>query len=381
MDEYVRDLYTNLNNDTAYTSIDNIYKRIKSDGRYNVSRRKVRDILEGIDIYTRHVPYRKGKFRHVFAPKPGFSFAADVVYMTEYEKDLTLNKTSKNGKKTKGVKNRKYNKGFKYFLLLIDMFKKKVYVNPLKTTTSKEVGDSLIKLLKNEPNARQLSVDGGVEFRGNVPARLKRKKIKIWRTHNDKKSMIAERAILTIKRRLAKHLEHSNSFHWLGELNTVVDNYNNTYHRTIGMTPNEVNENNQFRIYRRMQKSRLKNAAHEKKFKFKLNNNVRLATWQYYYRKAYDGNFNPQLLTICGKRRVERINLYMVKNEQNKLIPGEYYEFELTRVRLKANQENFRISEFLDFKIENGQKWHYVSWIGYPKDDNSWVLDSDVKDL
>ena len=59
----------------------------------------------------------------------------------------------------------------------------------------------------------------------------------MYSTHNEGKSVIAERFIKTLKAKIYKKLIATDSKPYLSYLNKLVDQYNNTYHRSIDKEP------------------------------------------------------------------------------------------------------------------------------------------------
>ena len=61
--------------------------------------------------------------------------------------------------------------------------------------------------------------------------------ILMYSTHNEGKSVIAERFIKTLKAKIYKKMTANDSKPYLSYLNKLVDQYNNTYHRSIDKEP------------------------------------------------------------------------------------------------------------------------------------------------
>ena len=61
--------------------------------------------------------------------------------------------------------------------------------------------------------------------------------ILIYLTHNEGKSVVAERFAKTLKGKIYKTVTANNSKSYLGYLNKLVDQYNNTYYHFIGKKP------------------------------------------------------------------------------------------------------------------------------------------------
>ena len=58
----------------------------------------------------------------------------------------------------------------------------------------------------------------------------------MYSTHTAGKSVVAEMFIKTLKSEIYKTMTHNKKL-YLGYLNKLVDEYNNTYHRSIGKKP------------------------------------------------------------------------------------------------------------------------------------------------
>ena len=57
----------------------------------------------------------------------------------------------------------------------------------------------------------------------------------MYSTHNEEKSVVAERFIGTLKNKTYKHMIAVSKNVYFDVLDDIVDEYNNTYHRTIKM--------------------------------------------------------------------------------------------------------------------------------------------------
>ena len=91
----------------------------------------------------------------------------------------------------------KYNKGIKYLLCVIDLFRKYAWVVPLRDKKGATITNAFQKILdssKRKPN--KIWVDQGSEFCNNLFKKwLKDNDISMYSTHNEGKSVIAERFI------------------------------------------------------------------------------------------------------------------------------------------------------------------------------------------
>ena len=58
----------------------------------------------------------------------------------------------------------------------------------------------------------------------------------MYSTHNEEKSVLAERFIRTLKKKIHKHMTDVSQNVYVDKLDNIINEYNNTYHRTIKMT-------------------------------------------------------------------------------------------------------------------------------------------------
>ena len=62
----------------------------------------------------------------------------------------------------------------------------------------------------------------------------------MYSTQNSGKSVIAERFIRTLNNKIYKHMAAVSKNVYIDELDDIVNEYSNTYHRTIKMKPIEI---------------------------------------------------------------------------------------------------------------------------------------------
>ena len=59
----------------------------------------------------------------------------------------------------------------------------------------------------------------------------------MFSTHNEGKSVVAERFIRTLKNKIYHYMTSISKNVYIDKLNDIVNKYNNTYHSTIKMKP------------------------------------------------------------------------------------------------------------------------------------------------
>ena len=131
----------------------------------------------------------------------------------------------------------KKNSGFRYILMVIDIFSRYGWSIPIKSKTGKEVASALRTIFKREKPAK-LWVDKGREFYNkDVSELLKKNNIEIYSTNNDEKCSVVERWNRTIKTQLWRYFSTNGTQKYTDILQPLMDKYNSTKHRSIGMTP------------------------------------------------------------------------------------------------------------------------------------------------
>ena len=67
--------------------------------------------------------------------------------------------------------------------------------------------------------------------------------IDMYSTHNEGKSVVAERFIRALKSKIYKYMTSISKNVYINKLDDIVNEYNNTYHTTIKMKPIDVKDN------------------------------------------------------------------------------------------------------------------------------------------
>ena len=64
----------------------------------------------------------------------------------------------------------------------------------------------------------------------------------MYSTHNEGKSVVAERFIRTLKNKIYKHMTAVSKNVYIDKLDDIVNEYNSKYHRKVKMKPTEVKD-------------------------------------------------------------------------------------------------------------------------------------------
>ena len=173
--------------------------------------------------------------------------------------------------------------------------------------------------------------------------------------HNEEKSVVAERFIRKLKNKIYKHTTSVSKNVYIDKLNDIVNEYNNTYHRTIKMKPVDVKDN----IYINFKKE-----VNHKDPKFKVGDNVRISKYKNIFAKGYTPNWSEEVFVIKKVKNTVPWT-YVINDLNSEKVIGTFYEAELQ----KTNRKEFRIEKRIKRK---GQKL-YVKWKGYDNSFNNWI--------
>ena len=260
-----------------------------------------------------------------------------------------------------------FNEGFRFLLCVIGIFSKYAWVVLLKDKKGVSIFNAFQSILKNSmelhSNRKQSKtwVDEGGEFYNNSFKKwVQDNDITTYSTHNEGKSVVAGRFIRTIKNEIYKYMTSIPKNVYIDKLDDIVNEYNNTYHRTIKMKPIDVKDNTYIDTGKEF---------NDKDHKFKVGDHVRISKYKNIFAKGYTPNWSEEIFIIKEIKNTVPWT-YVINDLNGEEIIGTFYEKELQKI----DQQEFRIEKVIKKK---GNKL-YVKWKGYDSSFNSWI---DKKDL
>ena len=147
---------------------------------------------------------------------------------------------------------------------------------------------------------------------------------------------------------------------YIDKLDDIVDEYNNTYHRSIKMKPVDIKDN----TYIDFEKE-----VNDKDPKFKVGDYVRISKYKNIFTKGYIPNWSEEIFIIKKVKNTVPWTC-VINNPNGEEITSIFYEKELQ----KTNQQKFRIEKVIERK---GDKL-CVKWKGYDNSFNSWIDKKDI---
>ena len=108
---------------------------------------------------------------------------------------------------------------------------------------------------------------------------------------------------------------------YINKLDDIVNEYNNTYHRTIKMKPVDVKDNTYID---------LKKEVNDKDPKFKVGDHVRISKYKNIFAKGYTPNWSEEVFII---KKVKNIVpwTYVIDDLNDEEIIGTFYEKKSTK--------------------------------------------------
>ena len=155
----------------------------------------------------------------------------------------------------------------------------------------------------------------------------------MYSTHNEGKSVFAERFIRTLKSKIYKYMTSISKNVYIDKLDDIVDKYNNTYHTSIKMKPIDVKDNTYINVDKEI---------NNKDPKFKVGDPVRISKYKNIFAKGYMPNGSEEVFVI---KKVENTVpwTYVINDLNCEEITGTFYEKELQ----KTNQDEIRIEKVI----------------------------------
>ena len=192
----------------------------------------------------------------------------------------------------------RWNKGYKYLFMVIDVFSKYGWIVPLKDKRGETVTDAFKTIFKEGRKPLYLWVDKGKEFYNkHLKDLLEKYNIQMYSTENEEKSSVVERWNRTIKTKMWKQFTVQGNTMYLDILPKILKQYNNTIHSSIKMTPVEASKKKNegvvyFNLYGEIEQVSLK-------LKFKVGDKVRISKYKRnVFDKGYTPNWTEELFTI-----------------------------------------------------------------------------------
>ena len=313
----------------------------------NVDKKKFKKWSSGEDAITLHQPSRKR-----FPRRRVLVFAAGDLLQIDLMDFQSLSK---------------FNRGYNFVLTGIDVFSKFAFAIPIKRKTAKEVLRGLKTIIK-DMKPKKIQSDRGLEFvNQTISDWAKANGIVMYSSFNfDIKACIIERFIRTFKGRLYRYFTHNNTSTYIDVLPDIIKSYNESYHRSIKMTPKEARKkSNERLVYRNLYRET--KPFYRKTPTFKVNDPVRVSRFPELFSKGYTQSFSTEYFFIDSVERTYPA-VYKLRDLAGEKLLGTFYAHELNKISIDRNK-TFKIEKILE---EKGDKV-LVKYIGWPIKFAEWI--------
>jgi hypothetical protein len=308
--------------------------------------------------------------------------------------------------------------GYNYIFAIIDIHSKKLYTAPLKSKTSLEVANALNGIIVN--NKLDISVcqmDNGTEFHGFFQELLREYNIKqiFSQAASPWTNGVIERSHGTWKQMLYKYWSISNTKKWKDILPILTKNYNNSFHRSIGMTPTEASLLPTDLLKKRLLENAVKIA--EPKVCYEIGDKVRVRLRIDNKLEKAKQYFTNEIYSVKSviKGSPTRLIQYQLKDKNCNTIKGFFNESDLLDAntsekppkaqkdpnyilplpirgqvevdQLLKNKDlrpppvrgEFVVEKILDSRQRSKRIEYLIKWSGYPKSMASWEPEENLK--
>ena len=358
------EIYYNPGSQGAFSGAENLLAAFKkTHPNKKISKKIVTDFLSKQTAYSLHRKHYKNiRSNPMYFPRVNHQLSCDLIDFRSISQ---------------------YNDGYKYILVAIDGLSRYTYTKKLKTKTGLAIRDALSEVFDTcFELPKVLNSDLGKEFTAGVVQNLLRSKnIHYFTSHGDTKAANVERVIKTLKEILYRYFDKTLQRRWVDILPKITQTYNQNYHRSIMMSPEEAQELPNAIKLSAQSNMKITNVHKEPAYLKKgdivrLNLNIGPLAKKYeqaWSRALYRVNSNAHYNT-GGPRP-----MYEVSELNGKKLLGRFLPEEL----LKVDKTTF-LDEY-DFPIEKvveqGKTQSKVKWLGYSKDHNSLVHNSSIKQI
>jgi len=219
--------------------------------------------------------------------------------------------------------------GFRYILICVDVFSRKIFYKLLKSKTTAALITAFEAIFAkgDKPNRIWTDQESGImskEFKQHFPNLI------IYNTFGNAKSSMAERAIRTIRELVEKINQHSDG--WSSIIGEIVASYNTAEHSSTETEPNKAykGQDNGMALYHNLVNffDKRKNSSHT----FAVGDRVRMVLKKGKFDKGYTARWSHEILTVAEVLKTNPMT-YRLKDKTGEVLLGSFYAQELQKTR------------------------------------------------
>jgi hypothetical protein len=356
LDQYLNKIYFDPEHPASYSGPGKLYRVVKKVG-YHPTHEFIKQWVRDQEAYSIHKPAR-------------YKFPRQRIVPTDRDSQWDIDLTDMQDIKAD-------NDDVSFLLIVIDLLSRFLWVRPLKSKSAKDVKEAFVDIFKGNRKPRMIRSDKGKEFDNRMLKHyLDGLNIKYFTTQNEGKANYAERVIKTLKSKIVRFITHNNTRRYIDKLPELVNSYNNTVHRSIGMPPAKVTRKLAKSLWWKLY--RPKKPLKIKPYKLRVGDYVRISFLKNTFSREYDQRWSGELFTIVGRYRSQGIPLYVLKDYSGEEVEGSFYTEELQKIH---PDDVFKVEKILKKRTRGGKKEVLVKWLRWPDKYNSWEPEENVQSL
>ena len=362
MEKLLGSIYYNVQDPGAYGGVDRLLRRARELGHKDITREEVKQYLADQHTYSLHKPARRHYKRNATVVGGIDSqWQADLCDMQQLAK---------------------YNDKMHYILTVIDILSKFAWAVAVKDKSSKTVTAAFASVLESaKPRVpKKLQTDKGKEFfNKDFAALMRARDIHLFASESDQKAAVVERFNRTLKTRIWTFFSAKRTSRWVDDLPGFLEAYNHSYHRSIGMAPADVTEEDENRIWGRLYGKECTvqgRKGGDNSGVPEVGGKVRLNKFKGIFEKGYLPNWTAEdfqvTKTVGGRKRP----LYKLKDNTGEDISGTFYPEEVQKIK----ENKYFIEKIIKRrKLKDGTKQLLVKWENWPEKFNSWINEGEIQ--
>ena len=157
----------------------------------------------------------------------------------------------------------------------------------------------------------------------------------------------------TIKSKMYRYFTFKQNYAYIDNLQEFANSYNATFHRSIGMAPNQVNKDNETEIWWRMYWP--KTLRKKQPFRFNVGDHVRITHLKNIFTREYDDKWTGEVFTISERYHRRALPIYRLIDYNSDEIRGTFYQSELQKIDV-SDDDLWKVEEILRTKGKGRNK-------------------------
>jgi hypothetical protein len=318
-EEYLRTKYFDPSQPGSFAGPQKLYRIVQKEGKHRIGLKKIKSWLQDQDSYSlnRLAKERRGGLRPYVPSKLKSHFQSDLADVSNISE---------------------FNDNFRFLLIVIDTLSRYLWLAPLLDKTHGSVIKGFKKLFPKGLKCKVLTTDNGSEYKNRwVKKYLKDNKVYHYTTNTTRKAGLAERVISSVKILMYRYFTYKKTYYYLDVLDSLVDNYNNTPHRSLFfMSPSDINDSNQAEIWKKIYVDKYKGKKGKKGnkplYKFKTGDQVRVSLIRGPFARSYQEKWSREINIVKNRFHQSGIPSYRLTDYHKDDLDGIFYESEMQLV-------------------------------------------------